>query len=102
MSALDDYLSRVKHLPPAPRILPELLQLLRRPDVDADKVGKDLSEAIWAHPNDTYKFCDVPKTGITVQRGPVSSSRNFLRFARTARSLPGALMVRGRQTCQRT
>lgn len=38
MSAIDDYLSRVKRLPPAPRILPELLQLLRRPDVDADMV----------------------------------------------------------------
>ena len=38
-------------------------------DVTRDKVGKDLSEAIWAHPNDTYKFADVPKTGITVSRG---------------------------------
>jgi myo-inositol-1-phosphate synthase len=38
-------------------------------DVNAKKVGKDLSEAIWAHPNDTIKFADVPKTGITVSRG---------------------------------
>ena len=38
-------------------------------DVTTDKVGKDLAEAIWAHPNDTYKFCDVPKTGIKVSRG---------------------------------
>jgi myo-inositol-1-phosphate synthase len=38
-------------------------------DVTADKVGKDLADAIWAHPNDTYKFADVPKTGITVSRG---------------------------------
>ncbi len=38
-------------------------------DVTADKVGKDLSEAIWAHPNDTYRFAEVPKTGITVSRG---------------------------------
>jgi myo-inositol-1-phosphate synthase len=38
-------------------------------DVTKDKVGKDLSEAIWAHPNDTYKFADVPKTGVTVSRG---------------------------------
>jgi myo-inositol-1-phosphate synthase len=38
-------------------------------DVTSDKVGKDLSEAIWAHPNDTIKFADVPKTGITVSRG---------------------------------
>src|SRR5256714_1253634 len=38
-------------------------------DVTADKVGKDLSDAIWAHPNDAIKFADVPQTGIKVQRG---------------------------------
>jgi myo-inositol-1-phosphate synthase len=38
-------------------------------DVTADKVGKDLADAIWAHPNNTIKFSDVPKTGITVGRG---------------------------------
>src|SRR5216110_3238170 len=38
-------------------------------DVTSDKVGKDLSEAMWAHPNDTIKFADVKKTGITVSRG---------------------------------
>jgi myo-inositol-1-phosphate synthase len=38
-------------------------------DVTSDKVGKDLSEAMWAHPNDTIKFADVPKTGISVSRG---------------------------------
>jgi myo-inositol-1-phosphate synthase len=38
-------------------------------DVTTGKVGKDLADAIWAHPNDTYKFCDVSKTGITVSRG---------------------------------
>jgi len=38
-------------------------------DVTKDKVGKDLSEAIWAHPNDTIKFAEVPKTGIKVSRG---------------------------------
>src|SRR5436190_16081033 len=38
-------------------------------DVTTDKVGLDLADAIWAHPNDTYKFADVPKTGITVSRG---------------------------------
>jgi myo-inositol-1-phosphate synthase len=38
-------------------------------DGTSDKVGKDLSEAIWAHPNDTIKFADVPKTGVDVSRG---------------------------------
>jgi myo-inositol-1-phosphate synthase len=37
--------------------------------VTTDNVGKDLADAIWAHPNDTYKFADVPKSGITVSRG---------------------------------
>jgi myo-inositol-1-phosphate synthase len=40
-------------------------------DITTDKVGKDLSEAIWAHPNNTIKFSDVPKSGITVHRGMV-------------------------------
>src|SRR5213080_2151678 len=38
-------------------------------DVTTDKVGKDLAEAIWAHPNDTIKFAEVPQTGIRVSRG---------------------------------
>ncbi len=38
-------------------------------DVTTDKVGKDLADAIWARPNDTYKFADVPKTGVEVSRG---------------------------------
>ena len=38
-------------------------------DVTKAKVGKDLADAIWAKPNDTIKFADVPETGITVSRG---------------------------------
>ncbi len=38
-------------------------------DIDKNKVGKDLAEAIYTYPNNTYKFCQVPKTGIIVQRG---------------------------------
>ncbi|MDQ4082068.1 MAG: inositol-3-phosphate synthase [Actinomycetota bacterium] len=38
-------------------------------DVANDKVGKDLADAIWMPPNDTYRFADVPKTGVTVSRG---------------------------------
>ena len=38
-------------------------------DVVKGKVGKDIAEAMWAHPNDTIKFADVPKTGIKVSRG---------------------------------
>ena len=40
-------------------------------DVDANKVGKDLAEAIFAPPNCTIKFSDVPKYGVEVMKGPV-------------------------------
>jgi len=38
-------------------------------DIDAEKVGLDLSEAIFAEPNNTFKFQDVPHLGVSVQRG---------------------------------
>jgi len=38
-------------------------------DVDAKKVGQDLSDAIVASENNTIKITDVPPTGLTVQRG---------------------------------
>ena len=38
-------------------------------DIDTNKVGRDLAEAIWEEPNNTIKFSDVPSTGVTVQRG---------------------------------
>ncbi|PKO23035.1 MAG: inositol-3-phosphate synthase [Chloroflexi bacterium HGW-Chloroflexi-1] len=39
-------------------------------DVDADKVEKDLSQAVFSGQNNTYKFADLPNLGVTVQRGP--------------------------------
>src|SRR6266702_1613650 len=38
-------------------------------DVDAKKVGRDLSEAIVASENNTIKLCDVPPLDVPVQRG---------------------------------
>jgi myo-inositol-1-phosphate synthase len=38
-------------------------------DVDANKVGKDLAEAIFTPPNNTIKFADVPTSGVRVSRG---------------------------------
>ena len=38
-------------------------------DIDSEKVGKDLSEAIWSGQNDTIKFADVPELGVKVERG---------------------------------
>jgi myo-inositol-1-phosphate synthase len=38
-------------------------------DIDKNKVGKDLAEAIYAAPNNTIKFCDVPHMGVPIRRG---------------------------------
>ncbi|GCC10473.1 inositol-3-phosphate synthase [archaeon] len=40
-------------------------------DINAHKVGKDLSEAIFTEPNCTVKFSEVPKVGVEVQKAPV-------------------------------
>jgi myo-inositol-1-phosphate synthase len=38
-------------------------------DVVKGKVGVDIAEAMWAHPNDTIKFAEVAATGVKVNRG---------------------------------
>ncbi len=38
-------------------------------DVDAEKVGNDVAEAIYTEPNNTMRFAEVPSTGVVVQRG---------------------------------
>ena len=38
-------------------------------DIDANKVGRDLSEAIYTPPNNTFKFAEVPSMGVRVHRG---------------------------------
>jgi myo-inositol-1-phosphate synthase len=38
-------------------------------DIDRNKVGRDLSEAIWVEPNNTTKFADVPRLSVPVSRG---------------------------------
>ena len=40
-------------------------------DVNAEKVGRDVADAIYANPNNTHRFASVPKTNVTVQRGTV-------------------------------
>jgi myo-inositol-1-phosphate synthase len=39
-------------------------------DVDKSKVGKELTEALLAPPNNTIQFAEIPPTGVKVQRGP--------------------------------
>ncbi len=43
-------------------------------DVDANKVGKDLSEAVFTPPNNTFKFADIPPLGVKVSRGMTHDS----------------------------
>ena len=43
-------------------------------DIDRNKVGKDLAEAIYAPPNNTHKFSDVPRLGVPVSRGMTHDS----------------------------
>ena len=38
-------------------------------DIDKNKVGRDLAEAIYTWPNNTYKFATVPRLGVPVARG---------------------------------
>src|SRR5438128_8259263 len=45
------------------------IQFVAAFDVDSRKVGHDLSEAIFAQPNNTVRFAEVPPTAVTVSRG---------------------------------
>jgi len=47
------------------------IQVVAAFDIDNRKVGKDLSEAIFAQPNNTLKLVNVPQTNVTVHKGPV-------------------------------
>ena len=50
---------------------PKDIQVVAAFDVDDRKVGKDLSEAIFAKPNNAPKVCDVAPTGVKVNKGPL-------------------------------
>ena len=51
-------------------IRPSDIEVVAAFDVNEKKVGKDLSEAIFAKPNNTVKITDVPSVGVKVQRAP--------------------------------
>ena len=50
---------------------PRDVEIVAAFDVDSRKVGRHLSEAIFAEPNNTLKLIDVPKAGAVVRKGPV-------------------------------
>ncbi len=58
-------------------------------DVDRNKVGKDLADAIYAPPNNTYRFADVPRTGVKVARGMTHDGIGKY-LATIVRKAPGA------------
>ena len=52
----------------------EDIEIVAAFDIDGNKVGKDLSEAIFTEPNNTLKFAEVPKTHVKVQMGVQNDS----------------------------
>ena len=52
----------------------EDIQVVAAFDVDENKVGKDVSEAVFTEPNNTLKFTDVPHMGVSVDRGMTHDS----------------------------
>jgi myo-inositol-1-phosphate synthase len=68
---------------------PDDISVVAAFDIDARKVGKDLSEAIFAKPNNAPKFLDVPKKGVKVNKGPLldgvgDSSKSFIEISEAA------------------
>ena len=57
-------------------------------DIDINKVGKDLSEAIYTKPNNTFKFCNVPKLGVKVARGMTHDGLGFY-LSKVIKKAPG-------------
>jgi myo-inositol-1-phosphate synthase len=70
-------------------LVPKDIEVVAAFDIDNRKVGKDLSEAIFAQPNDAPKVADVPLTGIKVSKGPVldgvgKSTKSLISISKTA------------------
>ena len=68
-------------------------------DVDATKVGQDVSKAVTAGPNNTIQFATVPHMDVTVQRGPHPGWDRFLRQG-LGRGVGGPCCGRGGATTQ--
>jgi myo-inositol-1-phosphate synthase len=77
VQGLTYYASAAANAPPPGLMRPEIggyrledIEVACAFDVNAAKVGRDLSEALLAHPNNTERFAKVPPSGVIVQRGP--------------------------------
>ena len=65
---------------------PKDIQVVAAFDVDERKVNLDLSQAIFAKPNNAPKICDVPSTGVKVSKGPLldgvgESTKNIIQIS---------------------
>jgi myo-inositol-1-phosphate synthase len=58
-------------------------------DIDANKVGKDLSEAIFSEPNNTIKFSDVPHLNVPVHRGMTHDGLGYY-YSQKVQKAPGS------------
>ncbi len=58
-------------------------------DIDAGKVGRDLSEAIFAPPNNTARFASVPRLGVPVHRGMTHDGLGYY-LSQVITKAPGA------------
>jgi myo-inositol-1-phosphate synthase len=67
----DDFVPGLMHVRFGPYHINDL-EIVAAFDVNTKKIGKDISEAIFAKPNAARKFADVPKMGVTVLPGPIS------------------------------
>ena len=62
-------------------------------DVDANKVGKDVAEAIFTEPNNTIRFSEVPPLGVSVSARPLDGLGTYYREIVTESEVPEADVV---------
>lgn len=99
MLGLDEYIDQVKNLPPAPRLLPELLALLGEPDIDSSRVV----DLIGYDPSLTAQVLRLCNSAVLADKTPVSDlpeavlRLGFEQVYRLVASVCGSRQLSGRQ-----
>ena len=93
MQAVDDYINRVRFLPPAPRIVPELMKLLKQSDVDSSKVVKLISfdPALTAN---VLRICNSAYFGAVTPTSDLQEAVTRLGFQQVYRLVAAAMGTR--------
>ena len=94
MQGLDDYINRVKTLPPAPRVLPQLLQLLGKPNIDSSRVV-DLINYDPVLTTSVIQVCNSAAISGTVPAGDLHAAVTRIGFHEVFRIVAA---ISGRQT----